>query len=181
MLSYLFYMNVLCTIFDILHDLPLFLKVWKKMRKLKLQPDIYSYNLLIRCTAECKAGEPTFTTDLLLAPPTHESQHSIKNKRTPKKISNVKKVLLVEAKHELASDNYDGTCTGSVDESHSVSQVSKDNNCPDEKLYPEVEVEGKASGSEGNSVMLPSILGRTVTSGAVVALNSLDQPQDRLV
>lgn len=159
------------------------------MRELKLQPDIYSYNLLIRCTAECKAGEPTFTTDLLLAPPPQECQHSLKYKKIPMKTSNVKKVLLVEAKQEFAADNYestdrgqkDSTCEASVDESHSVSQVSKDINLPDEKLYPEVEVERENRGSEGTSVMLPSILGHTVTSGAVVALNSLDQAQDRLV
>lgn len=105
----------------------------------------------------------------------------------PKKTSNVEKVLLVEAKQELAVDNYestdrgqrDGTCEASVDESQSVSQVSKDNNLPDEKLCPEIEVEREARGSEGTSVMLPNILGHTVKSGAVVALTSLDQAQDR--
>ncbi|KAK4320608.1 hypothetical protein Pmani_008544 [Petrolisthes manimaculis] len=165
--------------------------VWRKMRRLNLLPDIYSYNLLVQCTAQCKAGESAFTSDLLLASPMpQEHQQASKNIKKSKKTSSAKKVLLVETKHEPEAKNYEptngrqegGAPEVIVGENHPVSQVSNKNVLLDEQLYPKVEVEREANVSEGTtgSVMFPSILGQTQMPGAVVALNSLEQAQDRL-
>lgn len=41
------------------------LMVWKKFKKYKINPDIYSFNLLLHCIRECQLGNPDIALDLL--------------------------------------------------------------------------------------------------------------------
>jgi len=40
--------------------------IWRNMRRKKISPTIYSYNLMLRCTKECGMGDPNLIQDILL-------------------------------------------------------------------------------------------------------------------
>ncbi len=40
--------------------------VWRNMRRKKVVPTLYSYNLMLRCTKECGMGDPNLIQDILL-------------------------------------------------------------------------------------------------------------------
>lgn len=136
-------------------------KVWRKMRELKLQPDIYSYNLLTYVIKDCGAGDHSLTSSLL---EDDGDLHNpgIKGSQRKKQLPGPEPLVLKEPLH--------------AHESHAV-------NVPEDTVVSSSEKDisvQRLDNTAGESV-LPNILGKKMTAGNVVALGALDNPQDRLV
>lgn len=156
------------------------LMVWRKMRELKLSPDIYSYNLLIRCIKDCGSGDPQLTSKLLVG------NADISNKGTKeinKKQRLTEKVLVIENENEkdtslarnASSPQYVAECAEITSkDSHNASENLN------EQMYTMVEIEREIQVNTNENLVLPNLLGKKLTSGTVVSLGPLDQPQDRL-
>ncbi|XP_042218600.1 pentatricopeptide repeat-containing protein 1, mitochondrial-like isoform X2 [Homarus americanus] len=133
------------------------IRVWRKLRELKLSPDIYSYNLLIRAISACSAGDPQLTSKLL------EGNFCTSNKGTKEKRERktiTEKVIVVENKKEPLS--------------------SEPRNIPEEQNYGMIQVKREVQGDGVQNHVLPDLLGKRITSGTIIGLGPLDQPQDRL-
>lgn len=129
------------------------------MRELKLQPDIYSYNLLTFVIKDCGAGDPSLTSSLLedegdLHKPSIKSSQRKKQLPSPEPLD-LKEPLDVLQSHPV-----------NVPENTVVSSSEKDTSVQ------------RQENTTGES-MLPNILGKKMTAGNVVALGALDKPQDR--
>lgn len=130
------------------------------MREIKLQPDIYSYNLLACVIKDCAAGDPSHTSSLL-EEEDEDHKLGIKQSDMKKQLSNPN---LLEVK--VASP---------VPESHST-------DTEEEAVVISIEntsVERLESSAGG--FRLPDILGKKLKAGSIVALGALDKPQDRYV
>ncbi|KAK8401008.1 hypothetical protein O3P69_002646 [Scylla paramamosain] len=133
-------------------------KVWRKMRELKLQPNIHSYNLLMRIIKDCGAGDPKFIIDLLK----EDDQHSLKKTDPSRKhnlipeTSNLK-VKSLESEKNLRNIQEDSVVYH-LENNNSAENVNKNL-------------------SKG---VFPDILGKRLAAGYAVALGALDHPSDRL-
>lgn len=150
------------------------LLVWRKMRELKLSPDIYSYNLLVQCIKECQAGDPQLTSQLLQETPSPSM--TVKGTQKPKingehteeilQIESKKKPSERESKAHIEADRY----VKSGENSDSLIEPE----------YTVIEVKRKMENAQGDQQVLPDLLGRKMTVGNVIGLSSLQQPKDRL-
>lgn len=149
------------------------LQVWRKMRELKLSPDIYSYNLLVQCIKECQAGDPQLTSQLLQETPSPSM--TVKGTQKPKingehteeilQIESKKKPSERESKAHIEADRY----VKSGENSDSLIEPE----------YTVIEVKRKMENAQGDQQVLPDLLGRKMTVGNVIGLSSLQQPKDR--
>lgn len=128
------------------------------MRELKLQPDIHSYNLLMRVVKECGAGDPSRTFDLLKEGDSHSSKDKDSHRN---KHGLTHKVLNLKVALSDSEKNLRNAPEGSV-----VHHLENDAVTKNVK-------EGLGQNA------LPNILGNRVTAGDVVALGALDKPPDR--
>lgn len=129
------------------------------MRKLKLQPDIYSYNLLTLVIKECGAGDPSLTSTLL-EDEGDLHKPSIQGSQRKKQLPGPEPLALKEPidVHQSQPANVgETTLVSGSEEETSVQRL------------------GDAAGES----VLPNILGKKMTAGNVVALGALDNPQDR--
>ncbi|XP_045593921.2 pentatricopeptide repeat-containing protein 1, mitochondrial [Procambarus clarkii] len=156
------------------------LMVWRKMRELKLSPDIYSYNLLIRSIKDCGSGDPQLTSRLL------QEKVNASCKGAKEKMKQIVKenILVIESeikKHDPVPGDASSTqdISGNVEISNSNSPVTSEN-VKDEKIYKLIEIKREIQNSTKEDLVLPNLLGRKITPGTVVGLGSLDQPHDRL-
>ncbi|XP_047473861.1 pentatricopeptide repeat-containing protein 1, mitochondrial-like [Penaeus chinensis] len=150
------------------------LLVWRKMRELKLSPDIYSYNLLVRCIKECQAGDPQLTSQLLQETPSPSMV--VRGNQKPKiNGEHTEKVLHIESKKE-PSESESKACIetdrGVQSGENSISLI--------EPEYTVIEVKRNMENAQADQQVLPDLLGRKMTVGNVIGLRSLQQPEDRL-
>ncbi|XP_071544899.1 pentatricopeptide repeat-containing protein 1, mitochondrial [Panulirus ornatus] len=155
--------------------------VWRKMRELKLSPDIFSYNLLIRCIVDCGAGDQRLTSSLLEG----VVGNAVKGtKREMKKRLITEKVLVLANEDKLhASESRNTVSTQEVKDSLENTEKKSEGiseNLNNEQLYSMTEMRREVQVTAGQNHVLPNLLGRTLATGAVVGLGPLDQPQDRL-
>lgn len=91
------------------------IQVWRLMQKLKIQPDLPLYNLLIRCVRDCGVGDATTLADLLGGTVSNETLTSGRNTASKQVLSDGKlqgfqsgkNVLPLEEQHDQVID-----CTG---------------------------------------------------------------------
>ncbi|KAG0716612.1 Pentatricopeptide repeat-containing protein 1, mitochondrial [Chionoecetes opilio] len=134
-------------------------KVWRKMRELKLQPDIHSYNLLMRVVKECGAGDHNLTFDLLRE---DSDPHRLKDTQPSRNTHNLTPEVL-----KLKVDSLD----------HEKNQK----NAPEDSVAPlENDDVVKNVEKDISTAVLPNIIGKKLTRGDVVALGPLDNSPDRL-
>lgn len=149
------------------------LQVWRKMRELKLSPDIYSYNLLVRCIKECQAGDPQLTSQLIQETPSPSM--AVRRNQKPK-ISgeHTEKVLHIESKKEPSESE-----SKAYIEADRYVKSGENNINLIEPEYTVIEVKRKMENAQGDQQVLPDLLGRKMTVGNVIGLRSLQQPEDR--
>lgn len=129
------------------------------MREMKLQPDIYAYNLLMCVIKDCGAGDPSLTSSLLEEEAqNHKSSISVshkKNKSLNPETIDIKEPLVAHQSQPVI--------------------------LPEETIMQNREEDAVAQRLENSigKVVLPNILGKKMTAGDVIALGALDKPQDR--
>lgn len=155
------------------------LLVWRKMRELRLVPNIYSYNLLVRCVSTSKAGDPMLTTQLLEA----SSKTSKNTKRSYKKENTVKTSDLgvndVEVT-DLKNDSVRSLENEFDKRSEGTSQGESNQLEVIEVNHRLEEMRKTASNVDAQLEMFPNFLGIRITTGCVIGLSSLSEPEDRL-
>lgn len=190
------------------------------MRQMGRKPDIYAYNLLLRCTLKCGAGDPALLNQLLeeaTAPPPprepkfkkdklltsaniNEQQQMVDSSLVQKSTnpsdncdehSIVKRIIVgrrsandrdVEITKETLISNVSATpvsstCDGS-DDIHlklPAPNTLEDGDCE----LVEAAVAVRAREEREPLTVMPRLLGNKPTTGAVVALTTLDEPKDR--
>ncbi|CAL4088888.1 unnamed protein product, partial [Meganyctiphanes norvegica] len=153
------------------------LLAWRKMRELKLEPNIFTYNLLVHCTKECKAGDMELSSKLLELP----SGKSKSRKKDRKKET----VILLEDTNIERTKNYILDNIGEDDKN--ASKLLEQN----EKIRKALPVESQNPNCKSiqmpvhemksdSEMLVPQLLARHPTAGQVVALTSLEEPQHRL-
>ncbi|XP_064094346.1 pentatricopeptide repeat-containing protein 1, mitochondrial-like [Macrobrachium nipponense] len=156
------------------------LMVWRKMRELRLCPNIYTYNLLVRCISDCKAGLPELTSQLLEG--NFYSQYTGKAISQKERIKERHSIESIRGKEDLKSKKQSNEVTsssGTFEEVHESSQttVSLVEVLSESKYLKST---GKHSSSNPEVPALPNLLGRKLNVGSAVGLSSLDRPEDRL-
>ena len=53
--------------------------LWRKMRRYKITPNVYCYNLLLRAVKECGVGDPQFLQDILIEAMSPEDVRKLRN------------------------------------------------------------------------------------------------------
>ncbi|KAK7076234.1 Pentatricopeptide repeat-containing protein 1, mitochondrial [Halocaridina rubra] len=150
------------------------LLVWRKMRELRLLPDIYSYNLLVRCIASCNAGDPALTTQLLEGASTNERNIDIKNGKMVNKI---------EEQYVDSPKKVEDACVKREEKPAAIFAENETEN-PMTTNVEVLEHNHKLLGvrMETSVVhLLPNLLGPKIKKGSVIGIGSLTQPEDRLV
>ncbi|XP_045123066.1 pentatricopeptide repeat-containing protein 1, mitochondrial-like isoform X3 [Portunus trituberculatus] len=135
------------------------MKVWRKMRELKLQPNIHSYNHLMHIMKDCGAGDPKFIIDLLK----ENDQLSLEDKTNPsKKYKVIPETLNLNVK--------------SLNSEKNLRKIQEDS------VVHHLEINDSKENMNENlsKSVLPNILGKRLTSRDAVALGTLDHPSDRL-
>lgn len=153
----------------------LYQQVWRKMRELKLSPDIFSYNLLIRCTADCGVGDQRLTSNLL--------EGNVGTEKKIKKRVITEKVLVIANEEKLHTSELRNTAStqemkDNLENTETSSQGINEN-LTNEQNYSVTKVKREIEDTAGQNLVLPNFLGKRLTTGAVVGLGSLDRPQDR--
>ena len=127
------------------------------MRELKLQPNIHSYNLLMRIINNCGAGDPQFIIDLLKK----DDQHSL-----GKTDQSIKYNVIPETQNLIVK---------SLDSEKNLRNIQEDS------VIHHLELDDSIEYVKKNPVtgVLPDILGKRLTTGSAVVLGALDHPSDR--
>lgn len=146
------------------------------MHSLNLSPDIYSYNLLLRCIKNCGAGDPQLTSRLLDG----DTAALTKKENTANKIKSIKqRVIQIDCSqtHDVAkkSNNLDNTVSRE-DSNGNLQQANAENS---DTNYKMVKVVREIPHNGDQDAIMPNLLGQTLTTGKVVGLGPLDQPHDR--
>ncbi|XP_068205939.1 pentatricopeptide repeat-containing protein 1, mitochondrial [Palaemon carinicauda] len=150
------------------------LMVWRKMRELRIDPGIYTYNLLVRCINDCKAGHPELTSQLLEG--TFYPEHTSKAMKKKESRRDSKKVEVSNFSKESSGESE--SMTGASEEDLGSSQITASQV---EVISKNEYLKGTEAYSSSNSVAtLPNLLGRKLTVGSVIGLSSLDKAEDRL-
>lgn len=162
------------------------LLAWRKMRELKIDPNIYTYNLLVHCAKECKGGDIALASKLLELP-----SGSRKTKR--KEIKTEKVILLEDTNLErtendiLDNDNKE-ISTNDIklsDQSENRENLKHSPSSVESRgllvspSYKEIEMPVHEVKSDSKE-LLPQLLARKPTKGSVIGLTTLDEPQHRL-
>ena len=152
------------------------------MRKLRLLPDIYTYNLMLRCTKECKGGDPNLLHDLLEHTPSKREQIEAQNRKI--QLSKDVQQLLEGTKkpHATSQDTLDQFYN--EDEGNKqIYKIERNSQFVEVSLKENMELEILSEElpplAPIENPILPDLLSRKFNPGKVVDLVSLNKPEER--
>ncbi|XP_076040230.1 pentatricopeptide repeat-containing protein 1, mitochondrial isoform X2 [Oratosquilla oratoria] len=160
------------------------IKAWNKMRALHLNPDIYSYNLMVRCIKECKAGDPKLLNQLLDLPKvaTQPKRGLIIEKRPSSRIHKTKldiPVISIDENYANDQGNTKEECLHEKDQEDGIQNSDKGRDLK-EKTYKFNGGSASAVTSNVPAEFFPNLIARQPSSGQMVAMSSLDKAHERL-
>ncbi|KAB7494113.1 Pentatricopeptide repeat-containing protein 1, mitochondrial [Armadillidium nasatum] len=168
------------------------LMVWRQVRSLLIQPNVFTYNMLLRCVRDCGAGDPQLLSELLddLAV-SHKIKGKLKRVRD-KKRENAKYVPSSFSSSKKKNDQDVKVENGSTsnvmkgrggEEEEEYCQISDGNEVVKVNLKPNMELE-IISPEKGNSndeePVLPNVLSYKVQPGNIIAISSLEKKEERM-
>lgn len=149
------------------------------MRSLNLSPDVYSYNLLLRCVKSCGAGDPQLTYKMLDGDTADVTQRE----KTENKLKSIRqRVILIGSSQTpdlTENDNIQDTEANRKDPEDDLWKTGSSSEQIEQKTYKMIKVTREVPETVDQDAMLPSLLGKTLRVGKVVGLGPLDQPHDR--
>lgn len=135
------------------------LYVWHKIYRRKLMPDVYSFNLMIRCTRDCHVGDVDEMKNVIAA--------ILKSSKTALKLKSDKlknEIRLIEDKPSVSINTNINTDPQSLDETETETNTMPAN-----------------EQSHRNEVcdQLPNLLSKLPHLGSIVRLSFVNTPEDR--
>lgn len=135
------------------------LLVWHKMLRRRIVPDVFSFNLMLRCVRDCGLGDLETTQEVI--------QQILVTSRTPISVSAVPKLEanLDEKLLVISSNNQTETEQGSSDTIQNNQQLTATNDSQLEKTTTET----------------PNLIAKLPHLGTLMALSEVKNPEDRLL
>lgn len=144
------------------------LLVWHKIHKKGLKPDLFTFNLMLKCTAECGIGDLDTMRSVIGQILSHNNQKAAENKlkiraRDEKMLEIIPKTMAkqTKSKEDDANNGDDALVTATNTETG------------EEQIAPVAPATDKSG--QG-----PNLLSKTPHLGSLVALKAVEKPEDRL-
>lgn len=140
------------------------LLVWHKIHEKRLKPDLFTFNLMLKCVEECGIGDLVTMRSVLatILSQNHTMKGKIKVRGRDKQLLEITETKQPESTDE-ETGNADGELTEITDTETGEKQIAS------------------VASTTDNSGQAPNLLSKTPHLGSLVALKTVKLPEDRLL